>query len=138
MKDSFVQGLNNIKDRQAIFISPNSWILSSEIVLGITLGLSELREPILVQWLQDIFSEGLQHKEVPSFLRLVYLYGLLLLGYEFAPDKNIVTDYLDGDAPIEEFALRIWIVRHYPEGTVCCYYRKLDKRVKKQNFLKKQ
>lgn len=106
----FEDGVSRLQQRQNIFTTPNSWILNSEVALGISLGVFS---PQVTQktknWLKDILESGVKHKELPSVLRFTYMYGLYISGLDFDTKFETKEVY---DLPIE-LAFEVWLVKRY-------------------------
>lgn len=110
---AFKRGLDLLRDRQNVFTTPNSWAIQPDIVLGITLGVSVLDDPIFREWMREKLYEGLEHPELPLFLRLVYRYGLYLLKAEpLTGDSHFFLNLDSLTCTLPELALFIWLVRH--------------------------
>ncbi len=77
----FDLGIERLRQRQAIFTTSNSWILNSEVVLGISLGVFRVNSDFKQkEWLKGVLTEGVKRGELPRFLKLVYSYCLLVSG----------------------------------------------------------
>jgi len=116
----FVDGVDRLKQRQNIFTSPNSWILNSEVVLGLSLGVFTVHVNQNIKiWLRDILEAGVARKELPNFLRFTYLYCLFLSGQ----DSRAKFETKDIYESVTELAFDIWLARRYTNYLV---YRELS------------
>ncbi|MCL5950397.1 MAG: hypothetical protein M1132_01510 [Chloroflexi bacterium] len=110
---AFKKGLELLAERQSIFTTPNSWATQPNIVLGITLGISALNDPDLGTWIRGRLDEGMEHFELPFFLRLCYLSGLHALSSGSSPNDVLRLPAINSsDCTLSELALSIWLVRH--------------------------
>lgn len=116
----FVDGIERLQQRQNIFTSPNSWILNSEVVLGISLGaFAASANQNIKNWLKDVLEAGIAHKELPNFLRLTYLYCLFLSGQ----DSNLRLEPRETNDSATGLAFDIWLARRFSGYLV---YRELS------------
>ena len=108
---TFKSNLARLQQRQAVFSFPNSWVLQSELVLGITLGIRAIVDLSLSVWMQTLLEEGIYRQDTPLFVRLAYSYATMIIRHPSHSRARPKISIEPAQCSIPELAFAVWLIK---------------------------